>query len=63
MGLSTRGKPITSAHLFPGFDASFDLQRIANPAYNQDCGPVWIPSIRLHWELGKENFTGGKAKN
>jgi high affinity Mn2+ porin len=52
-----------SAHLFPGFDASFNLQRIANPAYNQDRGPVWIPSIRLHWELGKENFTGAKARN
>ena len=42
-----------SAHLFPGFFASFDLQHVANPAYNQQRGPVWIPSIRLHLELGK----------
>ena len=42
-----------SARLFPGFFASFDLQHVANPAYNQQRGPVWIPSIRLHLELGK----------
>jgi carbohydrate-selective porin OprB len=46
-----------SARLFPGFFASFDLQHVANPAYNQDRGPVWIESIRLHWELGKESFS------
>jgi high affinity Mn2+ porin len=37
-----------SARLFPGFFATFDLQRIVNPAFNQDRGPVWVPSIRLH---------------
>jgi hypothetical protein len=37
-----------SAQLFPGFFATFDLQRIANPAFNQDRGPVWVPSLRLH---------------
>ncbi len=42
-----------NARLFPGFFAAFDLQRVANPAYNQDRGPVWVPSIRLHIELGK----------
>jgi len=41
-----------SAHLLPGFFATFDLQRVANPAYNQDRGPVWISSIRLHIEFG-----------
>jgi high affinity Mn2+ porin len=45
-----------SARLFPGFFASFDLQHVANPAYNQNRGPVWISSLRLHWELGKKNF-------
>jgi carbohydrate-selective porin OprB len=40
-----------SARLFGGFFASIDLQHIANPAYNQDRGPVWIPSARLHLEL------------
>ncbi len=45
-----------SARLFPGFFATFDLQHVANPAYNQDRGPVWIPSIRLHLELGKDTF-------
>ena len=46
-----------SARLFPGFFASFDLQHVSNPAYNRDRGPVWIPSIRLHLELGRNSFT------
>ena len=37
-----------SARLFPGLFATFDLQRIANPAFNQDRGPLWAPSVRLH---------------
>jgi hypothetical protein len=45
-----------SARLFPGFFASFDLQHVSNPAYNRDRGPVWIPSIRLHMELGKNTL-------
>jgi high affinity Mn2+ porin len=45
-----------SARLFPGFFASLDYQHVANPAFNQDRGPVSIYSIRLHWELGKEDF-------
>ena len=40
-----------SARLFRGFFATIDLQHIANPAYNQARGPVWIPSARLHLEL------------
>lgn len=40
-----------SARLFPGFFASFDLQHVSNPAYNQDRGPVWIPSVRLHMDF------------
>jgi high affinity Mn2+ porin len=46
-----------SARLFPGFFASFDLQHVANPAYNQQRGPVWISSVRLHIELGKNTFS------
>jgi len=45
-----------SARLFPGFFASFDLQHVANPGYNRDRGPVWIPSLRLHMEFGKGTF-------
>ena len=45
-----------SARLFPGFFTSFTLQHVSNPAYNQDRGPVWIPSLRLHLELGKSTF-------
>jgi high affinity Mn2+ porin len=43
-----------STRLFPGFFASFDLQHVNNPAYNRDRGPVWISSIRLHIEFGKD---------
>jgi hypothetical protein len=45
-----------SARLFPGFFTSLDFQHVENPAYNQARGPVWISSIRLHWELGKQSF-------
>jgi len=45
-----------NARLFPGFFAGFDLQHVSNPAFNQQRGPVWIPSIRLHLEVGKNTF-------
>jgi high affinity Mn2+ porin len=45
-----------SARLFPGFFASYDLQHVANPAFNQDRGPLWISSLRLHLELSKDSF-------
>ena len=41
-----------SAKLFPGFFVSLDAQHVANPAYNQARGPVWIYSLRFHWEVG-----------
>ena len=47
-----------SARVFPGVFASFDLQHVSNPAYNRDRGPVWIPSLRLHVEIGKNTFVG-----
>jgi high affinity Mn2+ porin len=46
-----------SARLFPGFFASFDLQHVSNPAFNQDRGPLWIPSLRLHMAIGKNTFS------
>lgn len=46
-----------SARLLPGFFTTFDLQRIDNPAFNRDRGPVWVSSVRLHLELGKETFS------
>ncbi len=45
-----------SARLFPGMFASIDLQHVSNPAYNQQRGPVWIPSLRLHFEVGRNTF-------
>ena len=40
------------ARLFQGFFATFDVQHVANPAYNQDRGPIWIYGLRLHLEYG-----------
>ncbi len=41
-----------NARLFPGFFAGLDLQHVANPAYNEQRGPVWIYSARLHVDFG-----------
>jgi hypothetical protein len=43
-----------NARLLPGVFAGLDLQHVANPAYNQQRGPVWISSIRLHIEFGRK---------
>jgi len=37
-----------TAHLWRGFFASFDIQHINNPGYNQVRGPVTVPGLRLH---------------
>jgi high affinity Mn2+ porin len=49
-----------NARVVPGFFAAIDLQHVSNPAYNQDRGPLWIASLRLHIELGKDTFTHAK---
>jgi high affinity Mn2+ porin len=43
-----------SAELVPWLVATVDLQHVTNPAYNQDRGPVWVASLRLHMEFGKK---------
>ena len=48
-----------NARVLPWLFASIDLQHVTNPAYNQDRGPVWIPSLRLHMEFG---HSGGPSK-
>jgi high affinity Mn2+ porin len=40
-----------TAHLWRGIFASVDLQHINNPGYNRDRGPVWVPAVRLHFDL------------
>jgi len=45
-----------SARVCKGVFANFELQHVANPAYNQQRGPLWISSIRLHIEFGKDDF-------
>jgi high affinity Mn2+ porin len=46
-----------NARLFPGFFTTLDVEHVVNPAYNQDRGPVWIYSLRLHIEFGKDVFS------
>ena len=33
-----------------GWTVTGDFQRIINPAYNRDRGPVSLGTIRIHWE-------------
>jgi high affinity Mn2+ porin len=40
-----------TAHVWRGIFASFDLQRVNNPGYNRDRGPLLAPALRLHVEL------------
>jgi len=40
-----------TAHLWRGAFASFDLQHVTNPGYNQDRGPVLVPAARLHLDF------------
>ena len=41
-----------NARVFPWLFAAIDLQHVTHPAYNEDRGPVWIYSLRLHMEFG-----------
>jgi high affinity Mn2+ porin len=52
-----------SAQVYKGVFASFDLQHVVNPAYNQQRGPVWIPSVRLHIEFGGKDFGKNAGKS
>jgi high affinity Mn2+ porin len=40
-----------TAHVWRGFFASFDIQHINNPGYNQARGPVTVPGLRFHTEF------------
>ena len=40
-----------SADLGAGFALTADVQRVANPGYNKDRGPVSFYAVRLHWEV------------
>ncbi len=45
-----------SVRLTPWLISSFDLQHVTNPAYNEQRGPVWIPSLRFRIELNRDSF-------
>jgi len=40
-----------AAELGAGFTLTADVQRVANPGYNKDRGPVAFYALRLHWEV------------
>ena len=40
-----------TAHVWRGFFASFDLQRVNNPGYNKARGPVLVPGLRAHLDF------------
>ena len=44
-----------SVRVISGVFATFDLQRVVNPAFNRDRGPLWIPAVRLHVEIGRKS--------
>jgi carbohydrate-selective porin OprB len=39
-----------------GVSVSFDLQRVANPGYNRDRGPVLVGSVRFHIDVDRNTF-------
>ena len=41
-----------TVHVYHGVGWAVDLQHINNPGYNEDRGPVWVTSVRLHLEGG-----------
>ncbi len=43
-----------SAQLVPWLIATVDLQHVTNPAYNRDRGPVWVGTLRLHFEIAQK---------
>ena len=57
-GPETISETSYNARILPWLFATIDLQHVTNPAYNRDRGPVWIPSLRLHVELGKSGENG-----
>lgn len=40
-----------AAQLDAGFALTADVQRVINPGYNKDRGPVAFYALRLHWEV------------
>lgn len=40
-----------TAHLWRGVFGALDVQRITNPGYNRDRGPVIVPALRMHLDF------------
>jgi hypothetical protein len=50
-GRESIGEWYYNAHLWRGLYYAVDIQRIVDPGYNRDRGPVWVPSFRLHVDI------------
>jgi high affinity Mn2+ porin len=53
-GRETTWESYYSARLFNGFFATLGATHYDNPGYNRDRGPVWVGTLRLHFEIGKK---------
>ncbi len=38
-------------------DGALRYQHTSNSAYNRDRGPVWVPSLHLHMQFGREDLS------
>ena len=50
-GRETTEEAYYNAHAWRGMFFALGLSHIDNPGYNRDRGPVWVPSLRAHFEF------------
>ncbi len=50
-GRETISEVYYNAHVWRGVFTAFDFQRLADPGYNRDRGPILVPSARVHLEF------------
>ncbi len=50
-GRENIGEVYYNAHVWRGVFTGFDFQRLDNPGYNRDRGPILVPSARVHLEF------------
>ena len=55
-GLETISETYYNARVLPWLFTTFDLQHVANPAFNSDRGPLWVPSLRFHIAFGVDGM-------
>lgn len=43
-------------HLPRGLSVAPDIQRVVNPGYNRDRGPIFVVSLRMHFDIDRHTF-------